>query len=142
MSRIPAEIAEAVGAVLRRLMQVNVHWHEALSDYFEPDRFRIAMQNCITTARSVTFILQNHKRVIPGFEEWYTPWQSRFSGDRVMRWAVQARNKIEKQGDLETLSQMRVELIAAYVGNPVTEWTTMGVNWSLRESAEAYPRNC
>jgi hypothetical protein len=117
MTRIPAEIVEALGAILRRLNQVNVHWHEALSVYFEPDRFRIAMQNCITTARSVTFILQNHKRAIPCFDEWYAPWQSRFGADLIMRWAVQARNKIEKQGDLETLSQMRAELIAAYVGN-------------------------
>ncbi|MGA3309467.1 MAG: hypothetical protein ABSD08_12755 [Xanthobacteraceae bacterium] len=98
------------------MKQVNVHWHEALSVYFEPEGFRIAMQNCITTARSVTFVLQHHKSVIPRFDEWYAPWQSRFAGNPIMRWAVQARNKIEKQGDLETLSQMRAELIAAYDG--------------------------
>jgi hypothetical protein len=139
MTRIPAEIAEALGAVLRRLKQVNVHWHEALSIYFEPDRFRIAMQNCITTARSVTFILQSHKGMIPGFDGWYVPWQSRFGGDPIMRWAVQARNKIEKQGDLETLSQMRVELIAAYAGNPFTDWATMDINWSTVQIRRSIP---
>jgi hypothetical protein len=138
MTGIPAEMAEAIGAVVRRLKQVNVHWHEALSTYFEPDRFRIAMQNCITTARSVTFILQNHKDVIPGFDEWYATWQSRFGGDPIMRWAVQARNKIEKQGDLETLSQMRAELIAAYAGNPVTNWTT-GISWSTDQIRRSIP---
>jgi hypothetical protein len=139
MTRVPGVIAEALGAVLRRLKQVNVHWHEALSIYFEPDRFRIAIQNCITTARSVTFILQNHKSVIPDFDEWYAPWQSRFAGDPIMRWAVQARNKIEKQGDLETLSQMRAELIAAYAGNPVTDWTTIGLNWSTEQIRRSIP---
>jgi hypothetical protein len=139
MNAISAEVAGAVSAVLRRLTQVNIHWHEALSEYFEPNRFRIAMQNCITSARSVTFILQNYKSVIPGFEEWYAPWQSRFRDDPVMRWAVQARNKIEKQGDLETVSQMRVELVAAYVGNPVTKWTTMPVRWSLDQIRRSIP---
>jgi hypothetical protein len=138
MTGIPAEIAQAVGAVVRRLRQVNVHWQEALSTYFEPDRFRIAMQNCITTARSVTFILQSNKHLIPGFDEWYAPWQSRFGVDPIMRWAVQARNKIEKQGDLETLSQMRAELIAAYAGNPVTDWTT-GINWSTDQIRRSIP---
>jgi hypothetical protein len=136
---VPAEIVEALGAVLRRLKQVNVHCHEALSVYFEPDRFRIAVQNCITTARSVTFILQNHKSAVPGFEGWYASWQSRFSGDPIMRWAVNARNKIEKQGDLETLSQMRAELIAAYIGNPTTDWTTIQINWSIDQVRWSIP---
>jgi hypothetical protein len=118
---------------------VNVHWHEALSTYFYPDRFRIAMQNCITAARSVTFILQNQKGVIAGFDEWYAPWQSLFVGDPIMRWAVKARNKIEKEGDLDTLSQMRVELIVAYAGNPVTNWTTPGINWSIDQIRRSIP---
>lgn len=57
-----------------------------------------------------------------------------------MRWAVQARNKIEKQGDLETLSQIRAELIAGYIGNPVTNWATMGINWSPEQIRRSIPR--
>jgi hypothetical protein len=140
MTKIPAEIAGALSAILRRLKQVRIHWHEALSIYFEPDRFRIAMQNCITTARSVTFILQGHKDSIPGFDEWYAPWRSRFAADPIMRWAVLARNKIEKQGDLETSSQMRAELIEGYVGNSVTDWTTMGISWSTDQIRRSIPQ--
>lgn len=39
-----------------------------------------------------------------------------------MRWAKNARNKIEKQGDLATLSQLQAELIFAYTGHPITNW--------------------
>ena len=56
-----------------------------------------------------------------------------------MRWAAKARNKIEKQGDLETQSQMRAELIAAYLANPVTDWTTMGINWSTDQIRRSIP---
>ncbi|HWY48373.1 MAG TPA: hypothetical protein VNX70_13385 [Bryobacteraceae bacterium] len=141
MTKVPAEIVEPLDPVLRRLKQVNVHWHEALSMYFEPNRFRIAIQNCITTSRSVTFILQSHKHVIPGFDEWYAPWQSRFGGDPIMRWAVQARNKIEKQGDLETLSQMRFELVVGYAGNPVSNWATVKINCSTDQIRRSIPAN-
>jgi hypothetical protein len=61
------------------------------------------------------------------------------TGDPIMRWAVLARNKIEKQGDLETLSQMRVELIVSYAGNPVTDWMTMGISWSTDQIRRSIP---
>lgn len=112
----------AMTAVLGRLKQVNRLWHQAEVAYFDPPAFRVALQNCITTARTVTFILQSHKSAIPGFDEWYKTYTDRFALDPVMRWAVNARNKIEKQGDLETRSQVRAELVAAYAHNPSTLW--------------------
>jgi hypothetical protein len=139
MTGISADKVDALSAVLRRLKQVDAHWHEALAVYFEPDRFRVAMQNCITVARTVSFILQSHKAAIPEFERWYGPWTARFAADPVMRWAVLARNKIEKQGDLETQSQMRSELIAAYAGNPVTNWTAASVAWSSEQVRRSIP---
>jgi hypothetical protein len=56
-----------------------------------------------------------------------------------MRWAVQARNKIEKRGDLETLSQIRAELIQGYVGGPETDWTSVGINWSIDQIRQSIP---
>jgi len=115
-------LVEAMSAVLGRLGQVHSLWHQAEAAYFEPGPFRVALQNCITTARTVTFILQSHKKAIPDFADWYATYTGRFADDPVMKWAVTARNKIEKQGDLETLSQVRAELVAAYAGNPTTPW--------------------
>ena len=90
-------------------------WHQAEENYFDPEAFRLAAQNAIQTLRSVTFILQNHKRIIPDFDAWYEPWQERMRADPLMRWMVEARNKIEKQGDLEAQSFVRADIVASYL---------------------------
>jgi len=57
-----------------------------------------------------------------------------------MRWAKLARNKIEKQGDLQTLSQVRAQLIAAYLHHPHTEWLPSAVMWSAEQFRESIPQ--
>lgn len=131
--------SNAVGAVLRRLGDLRQLWHQTRSVYFEPDKFRLGLQSTIATARTVTFILQSNKAAIPGFEAWYEGVQSKFKSDPVMRWAVNARNKIEKQGDLATLSEVRVELVASYAGHPYTAWTPASVFASLGDIRRTVP---
>jgi len=63
----------------------------------------------------VTFILQKNKRAIAEFEKWYGAWQKRLGADELMRWIVDARNRIEKEGDLEAHSYVRAEIVASYV---------------------------
>jgi hypothetical protein len=110
-----------LAVVDRRLRDVHQLWHEAERGYFRPEKFRLAAQNAIQTLRTVTFILQKHKHPIPDFELWYgSPskagrWQERLHADALMRWMVEARNNIEKQGDLETNSFVRAEIIASYL---------------------------
>jgi hypothetical protein len=133
------EIRDALSAMLGRLKQANSLWHQALDNYFVPDRFRIAAQGFITTSRTVTFIVQSHKNGIPEFDAWYESQRERFASDAVMVWAKNARNKIEKQSDLETLSQSRVELIAAYAWNPITHWAPASVFASLDDIRRAIP---
>ncbi|MDM9647115.1 hypothetical protein [Rhizobium sp. S163] len=103
-----------LAGVDRRLEDVHRAWHDAENAYFDPDRFRFAVQTAIQTLRTVTFVLQSHKRLFPDFDAWYKPWQDRFRADKLMRWMVDARNKIEKQGDLETYSFVRAEIVASY----------------------------
>jgi hypothetical protein len=119
--RPPKELEEALTAVVRRLAHLRANWNQALENYFHPGGFRIALQNAIATSRTVTFILQSHKAAIPDFDNWYKPFIEKFRNNPIMVWAKDARNKIEKQGDLETLSQVRAELIASYAGNPRTD---------------------
>ena len=97
-------------------------WGDAADNYFEPSRFMLALQNCITTSRTVTFILQSNKADIPNFDDWYAAHVSRWATDPIMKWAKDARNAIEKQGDLKTHSQVRAEIIAGYLPGPETEW--------------------
>jgi hypothetical protein len=104
-----------LAAVDRRLADSHRFWHQAETAYFDPDGFRLAAQSAIQTLRSVTFILQKNKRAIAGFEQWYGGWQKRLATDELMRWIVDARNRIEKEGDLETHSYVRAEIVASYL---------------------------
>jgi hypothetical protein len=90
-------------------------WHLALEHYFDPDGFRVAIQTCIQTLRTVTFVLQNSKDKIPGFDDWYAGAQEQLKGDPILRWAVTARNQVEKQGDLESHSMLKAQVIASYL---------------------------
>jgi hypothetical protein len=83
--------------------------------YFYPERFRLSIQTVIQTLRTVTFVLQSQKKIIPDFDVWYCGWQERLRADALMRWMVDARNKIEKQGDLEAHSLVRAEIVASYL---------------------------
>ncbi|PQZ67707.1 hypothetical protein CQ050_17330 [Achromobacter sp. MYb9] len=103
-----------LSAVDRRLGDVHRHWHEAERGYFDPESFRISIQTTIQTLRTVTFILQNNKRLFTDFDPWYESWQDRLRAEPLMRWMVDARNKIEKQGDLEAHSFVRAEIMASY----------------------------
>lgn len=104
-----------LAAVDRRLEDLHRQWHEAEDAYFDPDRFRVAIQSAIQTLRTVTFILQSNKRLIPNFASWYQEWQDRLRADPLMRWMADARNKIEKQGDLEAHSYIRAEIVASFL---------------------------
>jgi hypothetical protein len=104
-----------LAAVHRRLEDLHQQWHQAETEYFEPERFRVAVQSAIQTLRTVTFILQNHKRIIRDFDRWYSSWQTQLKSDPLMRWMVDARNKIEKEGDLEANSFVRARIIASYL---------------------------
>ena len=103
-----------LSAVDRRLSDVHRHWHEAERGYFDPDTFRVAIQTAIQTLRTVSFIVQSNKRIFSNFDPWYESWQLKLRADPLMRWMVDARNRIEKQGDLEAHSFVRAEIVASY----------------------------
>lgn len=98
-------------------------WEIAAVSYFQPDDFRRALQHCIVVSRTVTFILQSAKNEVPNFDAWYKEFQDKWRADPIMTWAVDARNTIEKRGDLETHSQLKAKIVASYIGGPETNWT-------------------
>ena len=67
--------------------------------------------------RSITFIVQKNKAIIPDFDLWYGEWQKTLGADPLMVWMRDARNKIEKQGDLDAHSFVRAEIVASYMDN-------------------------
>lgn len=83
--------------------------------YFEPERFRLNLNQAIQTARTVTFLIQKNKARIPDFERLHKEYIADAMGnDTIMKWLVQSRNTIEKEGDLATFSQMRAEIVFSY----------------------------
>jgi len=107
--------------VHRRLQDAAKMWKNASKSYFSPDEFRVAVQPCIQALRSVTWVLQNNKAKLRDFDDWYVAWQKRMRENAVLRWIVDARNRIEKQGDLQTRSILRVTLSRSWHDEPSME---------------------
>ncbi|WP_196805446.1 hypothetical protein [Methylobacterium sp. 77] len=97
------------------MSDLHRQWHQAEEAYFDPEAFRVAIQTAIQTARTVSFILQSNKALIPDFDAWYLGWRDRLKAIPLMRWMVDARNRIEKQGDLETYSWIHAEILASHL---------------------------
>lgn len=106
-----------IGDTHRRLHQCHRLWHQTQEEYARPDGFCTNLNATIQALRSVTFILQKQQNAIPDFRPWYEGWQERMKQDDLMRWLVDARNRIEKEGDLKTYSSARVSVLAGW-GDP------------------------
>jgi hypothetical protein len=104
-----------LAAIDRRLSDLHRFWHQAERAYFDPDEFRVAIQAAIQTARQVSFVLQKNKELIPDFDRWYGGRQERLAAIPLMKWMVEARNRIEKQGDLEAHSFVSAEIVASHL---------------------------
>lgn len=87
-------------------------------NYMEPEQFRRSVNQFLQTSRTVTFIIQKNKGSIPDFDGWYQEnvLQS-WKGDELMEWAKDARNTIEKEGDLDLYSSFSIRLFFGYIEN-------------------------
>ncbi|WP_150912542.1 hypothetical protein [Marinobacter halotolerans] len=117
------------------------------SSYFDPDRFRRNTNQFLQTSRTITFIIQKKKSEIPDFENWYSvnvvePWRD----DELMKWAKDARNKVEKQGDLDINSELKVTLFFSYLSEEdvsidcgIDELLNAGVKKLIRFAQKSLP---
>jgi hypothetical protein len=112
---------QAVEPAMRRLFDVQYHWHQAYQSYFSPHEFRRSINACIQELRNVTFVLQNNKKDIPNFEAWYTPWQEKMKANSDSRWLVDARNRVVKQGALNINSSLVVSIVGSYLEHEVPQ---------------------
>ena len=102
----------------RRLRDLAQLLRNCGETYFSPDLFRQNTNQFLQTSRTITFIIQKNKADIPDFDVWYKtnvlqPWLR----DPVMSWAKDARNVIEKEGDLEMQSTLRATVLYSYISN-------------------------
>jgi hypothetical protein len=80
--------------------------------YPDVDEFVVKLNACVQASRSVTWVLQKELSRAPWFKEWYAAQQGAMRADARMKWLVNARNAIEKEGDLDTRSIARVSIAA------------------------------
>lgn len=106
-----------------RLREAHRHWHTALDHYASLDGLRTYLNGTIQALRNVTFTLQSAKSKIPQFEQWYGGWRRAFQADPIMKWAVQSRNRVVKDRDLEPLSMARVLLVGSSDGKPMMQFS-------------------
>ena len=116
-SQSPCFLADAD----RRHLDAFSLWVQTKAHYFHPERFRLNLNNCIQALRNVTFVLQEAGSLLPGFAEWYDCWQERMRADPLLKWLVEARNVIVKEGDLKTHSTVRLAVVDSWFDPPTLE---------------------
>lgn len=99
----------------RRLRDLSQLLKNCRETYFDPDLFRQNTNQFLQTSRTVTFIIQKNKHNIRDFDSWYkarvlVPWGT----DAIMNWAKDARNVIEKEGDLDMYSELHTSLLFSH----------------------------
>lgn len=104
-----------------RLNQCHEMWHEALDSYASPDSFVSHLNALIQGLRTVTFVLKKELSHHDGFHQWYKRRQEAMEADKRMKWLVSARNRIEKQGDLDTHSVVQVRVMGDWHESPAVE---------------------
>lgn len=104
-----------------RLEQAHALWHEALAAYHDPDLFVTKLNALIQALRTVTWILQKEFGNSDEFESWYKSWQGVLKADGRLKWALDVRNHVEHQGDLETSSVAHVRVMAGGWSAPVAD---------------------
>ncbi len=108
MTNLSAEVE----AVLRRVDDTLDTARLGLDDLLDTTRSRrmSGLRNLIAFGRSVTFVLQNLRSVVPPgtFDTWYEPHRQALRADPLMRYFVDARNELEKQGKLSVVTSAHI----------------------------------
>lgn len=150
MSMSP-EVRKQIDVVLRRVEETLQTAQHGLEDLLGKDTARqyTSLRNLIVFGRSVTFVLQNLRGVVGiDFDAWYEPQKTAMSADPLMRYFVQARNELEKQGKLSVGHSLHIssfsEADMARFGTPPVGAVSFfigdsvgGTGWVVRTEAGA-----
>jgi hypothetical protein len=122
-----------------RLQDCEHYWNKAAEAYQQPRDFTRELQTTIQQLRTVTFVLQDSKRKIPGFEAWYGRWQESMSQDSVLLWLKGMRNMIEKQGDIEAASKLRLTFCNDWLSDETDE-IEVPASYTAERAANMYAK--
>jgi hypothetical protein len=102
---------QEIEAVLRRAEEIFQTAKHGFEDLTGPNRARrfTGLRNLIVFGRSITFVLQNLRSIVrEQFDEWYAPKQEEMRKDPLMRYFVDARNEVLKQGKLNVATHATI----------------------------------
>src|SRR5687767_543247 len=89
-----------LASVHARLQEGWLMLRHARDAYSDPTLFRSYLNACIQALRNSTWVLQKQKAQMREFDTWYGRWQETMKDEPVLRWLVEARNRVVKEGDL------------------------------------------
>lgn len=105
LSMAQSKDQRSVGSVLAAARQMLEFARQGADDYAAGGERRMpGLFNAVTSGRSVTFVLQGLRGKADGFDEWYEGVQDELKADAASRWFVQLRNRIEKEGEVGSIS--------------------------------------
>lgn len=84
------------------------------NEYHNPTSFIANADALIQALRNFTFYLQSKKGDVPNFDDWYLPWQELMKANPYMRFIVDMRNSIVKQGINTAKSHALIVLYTDY----------------------------
>lgn len=97
--------AEATNLAIKRAQQVldTAYFGLKVLKSGDPTERSAGLRNVLVFGRSVTFVIQNLRSIVgeSRFNSWYAPFQDEMRADPLMRYFVDARNNLEKQGRLD-----------------------------------------
>lgn len=74
-----------------------------------PKRFS-GLRNFVVFGRSVTLVIQTLSNTVDDFEEWYAPLRDEMSQDKAMRYFLELRNVLLKEGTLKTRVHISINM--------------------------------
>ncbi len=89
----------------------------------DPKRRRFGLRNLATFGRSVTFVIQTLSSCEPGFEKWYLPKQEKMKVDPLLKYFLEMRNEILKQGSMPAGTGVYLNLKAENIP-PKPSWAS------------------
>ena len=97
--------AESTSLAIKRAEQVldTAYFGLKVLKSGDPSERSAGLRNVLVFGRSVTFVIQNLRSIVgeSRFNSWYAPFQDQMRADPLMRYFVEARNNLEKQGRLD-----------------------------------------
>lgn len=135
-----AYVCRAVGAcpsptAHRRLDDAHRLLHECLAHYLEPGAFRTFFNALVPALRNITFVVQKEIAAIDGGGDWYASWQDTLRADPFMKWVVDARNRVVKEGDLDHRSVTSAYVVGDYFA--VAELVARTIDERMLKEVEA-----